>query len=1089
MIRISTFLMKNVFAIALVVCLAMPAFPQAVTATLLGSVTDASGATVPNASVAAIEVSTGIKRSVPTNQEGLYALPYLTPGVYRVEIEAAGFKRLVRENVELRATMSVRVDARLEPGAVTETIEVRADTPLLQTDRAEVSRSFSQKAVTELPLANRSFQALVGLMPGVSPPSVDFTTLEDPQGTTFFRANGQGNSANNTQVDGVDNTNPTLGLTIYLPSAEAVQEVNVTTSNYNAEFGRAGGAVLNVTTRGGTNEFHGSLFHFHRSTDLRARNFFNTVDQPKPTFIRNEFGAAAGGPIVREKTFFFGTYQGRILRQASTQTQSVPVDDWRRGNFAGVTGLNLFDPATGSRDGTGRTPFAGNQIPASRFHPVSQKLLPLLIRPNQPGFVNNLIVNVPFTYDGHTYDGRVDHSFSDRTRGFAKFNLSDYKVLSGAALGDDIGEGSQSTPYTVTAILNLTHSLSPTLFTEFRAGYNRYYANVNGINIERPFNQELGIRNPNPDPISSTGLARIQIGAMPGIGAPVFYPLIHVDNLFNMLNNWNKIVSKHTLKWGVDVRRSRGDRFQPQGLNLGPRGRFDFNPGTTALRGGPALGPFGTIGNSFASFLIGATDQTSRTYMPITPTNRQTQFMTFFHDTFQVTPRLTLDLGLRHELYTTVKPRYAGGASNYDPDTDGLIVAGVGDISMSTNVDVDRNNFAPRLGASYRLSDKAVVRSGYGVSYYTGRFGFTGGTLSTQFPVLHNIQEGVGGDFIIDGSFDTLPVVTIIPIPTNGRITPAPPQAFFTVPKSNPIPFVHSYNLTYQREAGYGITFDMGYVGSLGRRIPYQRNLNAAPPGAGTAGRPFNLLYGRTADVALRAHGLASNYNSLQTNIQKRFSGGLSFTAAYTWSKVLGTGDDQGGFIVQTDVRRNYGPTGFDRTHMFVASHIWELPFGKGKKYVGDGPGARILGGWQINGIFRAVTGAPFTVVADATPCNCPGNSNFADAVKNTTILGGVGRGRLWFDTTAFVAPGPNRYGNTGRNGVRGPGFLNYDPSVFRTFPVTEKWRLEFRAEFYNLTNTPRFGNPVNNVNAGNFGQILGAGGEREIQFALRLLF
>ena len=273
--------------------------------------------------------------------------------------------------------------------------------------------------------------------------------------------------------------------------------------------------------------------------------------------------------------------------------------------------------------------------------------------------------------------------------------------------------------------------------------------------------------------------------------------------------------------------------------------------------------------------------------------------------------------------------------------------------------------------------------------------------------------------------------------------------------------------------------------------------MSALPPVRKVEGNAFGFLRSgedvgeirRTADVALRSHGLASNYNSLQTNIQKRFSGGLAFTAAYTWSKVLGTGDDQGGFIVQTDIRRNYGPTGFDRAHMFVASHIWELPFGKGKKYLSDGPGARILGGWQINGIFRAVTGAPFTVVADATPCNYPGNSNFADAVKNTTILGGVGRGRLWFDTTAFVAPGPNRYGNTGRNGVRGPGFVNYDPSVFRTFPVTEKWRLEFRAEFYNLTNTPRFGNPVNNVNAGNFGQILGAGGEREIQFALRLLF
>ncbi len=299
------------------------AWAQAVTATLLGSVTDASGAVVPNAKVTATEVNTKISRSVSTNQEGLYALPYLSPGTYRVEAETQGFKRFVRDGVELRATTSVRVDAALETGNASETVEVRAETPLLQTDRSEVARSFNTKAVTELPLANRSFQSLVGLMPGVTPPSVDFTTLEDPQGTTFFRANGQGNSANNTQVDGVDNTNPTLGLTIYIPPAEVVQEVNITTSNYNAEFGRAGGAVVNVVTRGGTNDFHGSLFEFHRDRSLRARNFFNVAPQSKPNYVRNQFGGTLGGPIARNRTFFFGGYQGLLLRQSNTVTTSV----------------------------------------------------------------------------------------------------------------------------------------------------------------------------------------------------------------------------------------------------------------------------------------------------------------------------------------------------------------------------------------------------------------------------------------------------------------------------------------------------------------------------------------------------------------------------------------------------------------------------------------------------------------------------------------------------------------------------------------------------------------------------------------------
>ncbi len=531
------------------------------------------------------------------------------------------------------------------------------------------------------------------------------------------------------------------------------------------------------------------------------------------------------------------------------------------------------------------------------------------------------------------------------------------------------------------------------------------------------------------------------------------------------------------------------DRFQPQGLNFGPRGLFVFNPGVTALNGGPELGQFGSFGNSFAAFLLGAPDQTSRTFMPITPTNRQTQFFTFFHDSFQVSRKLTLDLGLRWELYTTVKPRYRGGASNYDPSTDSLLIAGYGENDLGNNVKTDWNNFAPRFGFSYRIGDRSVIRGGYGLSYYTGRFGFTGGTLSTQFPVIYNIQDGVENDFMKNGNFEALPPVPDIPLPENGVITPDPNQAFFTIPRDNPIPFVHSYNLTYQREVGWNMAWDIGYVGSLGRRLPFQQQLNAAPPGAGAAGRPFNVLFERTANVDMRAHGLNNNYNSLQTNITKRFSQGLQFTAAYTFSKTMGTGDDQGGFIVQTDIRRNYGPTGYDRTHMFVASHTFELPFGAGKPLLRSGPGRHILGGWQLNGVFRWVSGAPFTPIADATACNCPGNGNYATVVAPARYLRGTGRGELWVDRSSFQAPAANTFGTAGRNSLRGPGFKNYDLSLFRNLRLSERIRLELRGEVYNLTNSPRWGNPVSSINDANFGQILSAGGERELQVAVRLTF
>jgi hypothetical protein len=1064
-----------------------PVWGQAVTATLLGTVTDASGVVVPNANVIVVETATGVVHKGATNIDGIYTIPYLLPGTYRVDVEVTGFNKFSRENVELKVASAIRVDAQLQPGNITETVEVKAESPVLQTDSAEVARSFATQPVRELPIANRNFQSLVGLVAGVTPPTQG-TSLEDPQGTNYYNANGQWNSANNTQVDGVDNNDPGIGVTIHVPPVEALQEVNITTSNYNAEFGRAGGAVVNVITRGGTNQLHGSLFEFNRNSDLRARNLFNVEPQPKPTLNRNQFGGTVGGPIVRDKTFFFVSYQGTRLRQGSTQTNSLAIDAWRKGDFSGVPGLNLFDPNTGNHDGTGRVPFAGNLIPADRYTTAARKILTFLTAPNMPGYQNNFITNVGFLNDSDDIEGRVDHNFSERTAMFVKYSHVQYHLIQEAALGRTIGDGVVNDQAMNTTSLNLTHTFSASLFTEARFGFNRYNPVVNGIDMHLK-NSDLGIRNPNPDTISEGGMARIEISGMPGMGTPVTRPLFNADDIFNWVNNWNKIISKHTIKWGVDIRRLRIDRFQPQGLNLGPRGLFNYNPGTTALKGGPALGPYGTFGNSFAAFLIGATDRTSRTYMPITPTNRQTEFFAFVHDTYQVTSRLTLDVGLRYELYTTVKPRYAGGASNYDPSTNSLLVAGIGGVGLSTNVDLDPRDFAPRFGFSYRATPKTVVRGGYGISYYTGRYGFTGGTLSTQFPVIYNIQEGVTGDFIVDGMWDSLPPVQIVAIPSNGRITPAPNQGFFYIPQDNRYSYVQSFNLTVQRDLGHGIAFDAGYVGSVGRRLQYNLELNAAAPGTGSAGLPLNVKFGRTASTQERAMGVNNSYNSLQTNLTKRFSQGLSFSAAYTFSRAIDVGSDQPSFTNNLNIAANRGLAGFDRTHMLNISHLYELPFGPGKHFLHNGLASYLLGSWQVNGIFRVVSGTPFSVTADATTCNCPGNSNYADAVGKVQILGGKGPGQIWFNTAAFAAPGANRFGTAGRDIIRGPGFRNYDFSTFRNFPLGEKRKLEFRAEFYNLTNTPRWSNPQSSVNAGDFGQIVSTSGEREIQFALRLMF
>lgn len=1071
--------------------MAFAAHAQVVTATLNGVVTDSTGGSIANATVTATDQGTGVVRTATTNEEGSYTLPYLNPGNYKVTMEASGFKRFTRDNVLLNVSTVVRVDTTLTPGDVTETVEVTAAPPPLQTDSAEVARNFDAQTVRELPVANRNFQALAGLSAGVTPPVQSFTSLEDPQGTTFFNANGQGNSANNTIVDGVDNTNPTLGLSVYLPNPELVQEVHVTTSNYGAEFGRVGGAVVNVVTRSGTNGLHGSLWEFNRVAAGAARDFFNTQNA-KPGLTRNEFGAAVGGPVVRNKTFFFGGYQGRYIRQSSTSINTVPLPAFLNGDFSSVPGLALYDPAS-SANPAARTPIANNRLAPVAISPIAQRLNAYLPAPNLPGILNNYVSNQPYSYDGNSYDARIDHNFTEQTKMFAKFATSHYDVRQAGALGNAVGESLAAKDYTVTAIANFTHGFSPTLLTELRLGYNRYRTDVNGVDRTTVTNQKLGIANPNPDGISVDGFANVAVNGMPELGnAQVFYPLVNTDNLMTLVDTWSKSMQKHTLKWGAEVHRNRMDRFQPQGLNYGPRGLFRFNPGTTQLQGGPGLGPFGTFVNSFASYMLGAPDQTSRTYQTVTPTNRQTQVGGFVQDIYRVTPALTLDLGLRYEWYSAVTPRYRGGASNYDPVTNTLLIAGYGDIDLATGVP-SQSSVQPRVGFAYRTGNSTVIRGGYALSSWVGRFGFTGGTLSTQFPVIYNVQNGAANDSLVDGTFNSLPPVTFVSLPASGRITPAPNQGFFVIPTYNPLPTVQSYNLTVQRQLAGGMTLDVAYVGNLGRQLPGNRELNAAAPGTGRAGLPLLRAFGRDVSTQKRGPGVNSNYNALQTVLSKRMSKGVSFQVSYAWSKSLDVGSNQPGFINNLDLRRQYGPSDFDQTHLLTISHVFESPFGRGKPFLSNGGvAAALLGGWQLNGIYRFARGTPFTATADSTACNCPGNGNYADVAGPLVITEGVGPGRPWVSPASFAVPGPNRFGNAGRNTIRGQNLSNYDLSLFRTFSLQERYKLELRGEFYNLTNTPHFQNPSGNISTANFGiitQTLNGYGNRQVQVAARFLF
>ncbi len=1062
-------------------------YSQAVTGSIVGQIQDPSSAAVTGARLSLKGLATGLTYDSTSDSTGAYQLLYLLPGEYELEVTASGFQSFRQRPIRVELGATTRLNIALRLGAASERIEVTAESQALQADRADLYRNLESRAVRDIPLPGRNFQQLITTLAGVTPPESLSSTLQNPQGSLAYRVNGQVPGSNNSQLDGADNNEPLIGLTINITPAEAIEQVNVSVNNYTAESGRAGGAVVNVMTRSGTNQFHGSAFEFFQNDHLRARNFFNASPRPKPSSLRNQYGATLGGPIRRNRLFFFSSFQNIASKSASTQTTSVPTAAWRNGDFSGVPGLNLYDFTTGTRDGANRILFPNNTIPTSRIHPTARRITAAMPTTNSSGLQNNLIANVPSILDGANWDGRGDYRINDKTSMFVKYGYARWSAIENAALGQLLGEGADSRVRTQTAVVNLTRTWSPQLFQEVRLAFNRYQSNVDGIGADRDLNSEFGIANPTPDRLSTRGLARIAISGMQGIGMQFIYPIISTDNVFNWVSNWTRIAGRHTLKWGYDGRRLRLDRLQATGLNLGPRGLFNFNPGPTALRGG-SLGSFGTFGNSFGSFLLGAADQTSRTYLTVTPTNRQWNHFAFFQDQWRIGSRLTLDLGLRYEFYSPVVPRYAAGASNYDPQTNSLLIAGVGSVGMSTGVRTDWQNWAPRIGFAWRLLPRTVLRGGYGISYYTGANGYTGGTLSTQFPVVGNIQIGNQNDFIVDGTLDSIPAIPRIDLPASGILTPAPNQAFFHIPFDNRYPYVQSFNLTIQRELRTGLTLDVSYVGSLGRRISLQRDLNAAPPGTGNAGRPLNVLFGRTATTNERSYAMNNNYHSLQSNFSQRFRRGLLLQASYTWSKSM----DAGQVTAHTDLRRNYGPTTYDRTHIFNLTHVYELPWGPSRQWLTRGPLSHIIGAWSLNGVFRKVSGNPVTITADATLCNCPGNGNFADALRPVTYPGQIGPGQLWFDPTAFAVPGANRFGTGGRGTVRGPGFTNYDFSVFRNLFSSERLKLDFRAEFYNLSNTPRFANPQANVNNANFGQVLSTlanEGERQIQFGMRLQF
>ena len=1029
-------------------------YAQAVTGTVLGTVTDSSGGVVPNAKVTLTEVNTGIVHTSQTNASGNYNFPDLPEGNYSVTVEAQGFKKDTKENNRVEINSNVRVDAVLQPGQVSESVVVTAEAPQLQTDRADTGRSIDTMNVANLPVlvSNRNYQALLALVPGTSPPTEQHSQFFNASDSLQTQVNGAPRVSNNYQIEGIDDNERTGLLQILIPPLEAIQTVDVSTSDHSADLGRGAGAVTNVILKSGTNQLHGSAYEFVQNNDWDARNFF----QPTVGAVHyNYFGGTIGGPIKKNKLFFFADFLRSTDHEAISTTETIPSSLSRTGNLsealAGSSPAFVYNPTTGDKaTGVGRMPFANNVIPTSMLNPIALKILALIPAPNEPFNTaapnNNYFATLPFTKDTNFTDGKIDYTITDKDRLSGRFSFQRpvvYQAPIFGSAGGDANGAFQGTGVqkTYSSGINWTHIFSPTLLNEFRVGAAHYHNTAQQSDYGSNDSTNLGIPGINISEFNS-GLVGINIGAFtnPLVGFSASLPWIRTEANIDLVDNVTKTYGNHTLTLGFDMRRIRDDLLQTQ--TFSPRGVYAFGTAQTSCAGSCLL-PNGTItspttpntttswANDLASFLLDSPQaaNTGRDFSGTFPTYRAWYFFPYAADTWQVNKKLTLSMGLRWEIYPPGTPAFPGQFSNFIPSNNTLVVGGVGGNPNNGGLVNHLNYLAPRLGIAYRLTNKTVIRTGIGVSYTP----FEDNTyINYNYPTKGNIGAVQGTSAYTSAfyqgsvlNFESgLPAPSPQPIPSNGIYSVSAlgqngTSEFFT-PTNYKNPHIIAWNFSIQQSLPYHFTADVAYVGNHGVDMGASQNINASPVIAPTsAGNTAYLPYfPHTGAVSQFFVPVSSMYNGLQVKVDRRFTSGLSITSSFTWQKGMAYyngGDDDGfyGFYLNGQNHRNWGRTDFNRTVTYVQSFVYQLPFGKGKQFLNSSSRGldKIVGGWQIEGILSVMTGLPFTVTYSSTYLNLnqSGNNTPEQVSQNVAILHGINTtsngGSPWFDPTAFAPP------------------------------------------------------------------------------------
>ncbi len=1103
---------------------------QAVYGSISGTVTDAQGAVVPDATVTITSIERNTSDTTKTNDSGLYVKDRLLPGTYKVTIEKAGYKQGLVTSVLVNVDSQAKTDVTLETGQVTETVTISAtEGQVLKTDRADVATTFTSRQVTDLPILDRNFTKLILLTPGTQQLQWQHAASENPQGSTQIMVNGQHFSGTGYQLDGTENRDPILGIIVINPNFEAVGETKITSQNYDAEFGQAIAGVVSVQTKSGTNEIHGSLFEFRLNDVFQARNPYTQFQKDPltgkfiPGSLKNQFGGSIGGPIIKDKFFYFGDYQGTRSKIGGSRLLTVPTVAARGGDMSGY-GVNIFDPLTGLQ-------FPGNKIPIGRLSQQSQNILKLIPVPNAPGTDNgtrnNYVASGSELFNNDTFDVRIDNRLSSNLNLFGRYSFANFKRIGPQAFGAGGGQqlvslGGTSKVRNHSVAIGFDYTLSQSTLVDFRFGFFKYGVSVIPNDFGAKPAADAGVPGLNLDTNFTSGLfegfAQGDRGFTFGSGLDEFAgrcncPLNEQEKQYQFVGNLLKTWGSHTFKFGIDVRRALNLRVPSDNHRSG---ELSFSENRT---GQVVNGQLQAKGLGIATFLIGDVTFFKR-FVSTSTTAAERQWRHFYYaqDTWRARPKLTIAYGLRLDVINPQKVNAPGNGGFPNTATGQVIVAGVGGNDLNGGVK-NNLNWAPRLGISYQLNDKTVVRAGYGRSYDIGVFGSVfGHTVTQNLPVLA-IQNlaGNNGQEAVFTLTQGPPAFTnffgLTAPPNHGGVpnTSLPASGTFFLPDGvtprvvnlkQTLPTVDAWNVTVQHELTNSISVEAAYVGNKGTHVfcgnnpdceGNQPTLVGFPNVPRNNRRTFFNRFGWTQDVLLYSDGGDDHYNALQTKLTKRFSNGYSILAHYTLQR--SSNYDRDYFFVDRKV--NYGPADFDRTHNFVLSQLAELPFGRNKRYFGNVSKGMdyLVGGWQFNSNTTIQSGLPFNVGYDTSGISDTG-PNRPNIVGDAKAGGPPNR---FFDPTVFAKPAVATFGNLKRNALRGPRYWRTDASLFKKFRFTESTELEFRIEavnFFNHVNLDQpdsfIGNPASpNAHAGVISNTAYGGGDpqRNLQFGLKFKF